>query len=172
MAAPRRINAVFLSARPVREEPLCGVDLLFRPTSRGVEESEVRDWVDLGPEHTLDAARGLAMLIRLLRAARLAFPKPAEAWLGEPERVAARLNDAATKPVVLEVEARFRLHFTAWTEDETIDVTDVREVESDDTAFLVRRIGGGLPVRVPRDSVLRHRTERRRWLQVVGIERP
>jgi hypothetical protein len=172
MAARRRINAVFLSARPVREDPLCGVDLLFRPTSRGVEESEVRDWADLGPEHTLEAARGLATLIRLLRAVRLAFPRPAEAWLGQPEDVAARLTTVAPTPVVLEVEPRFRLHFTAWTEDETIEVPDVREVESDDSAFLVRRIGGALPVRVPRDAVLRHHTERRRWLQVVGIERP
>jgi hypothetical protein len=172
MAAPRRIQAVFLSARAVREEPLCGVDLLFRPTSRGVEESEVHDWADLGPEHTLEAARGLGMLIRLLRAVRLASPRPAEVWLGQPEDVAARLATATSTPVVLEVEPRFRLHFTAWTEDETIEVPDVREVESDDTGFLVRRIGGGLPVRVPRDAVLRHRTERRRWLQVVGIERP
>lgn len=66
---------------------------------------------------------------------------------------------------------RTRLRFVAWTEAGVEVVEDVEEVHEARDAWYVKRRGGRFPVRVPRDGVVRRRTETCRWLEVLEVER-
>ena len=50
-------------------------------------------------------------------------------------------------------------------------VADVSDVEADETAFLVRRLGPHAPVRVARAQVVRRQTTLERWLEVRSVAR-
>jgi hypothetical protein len=63
------------------------------------------------------------------------------------------------------------LRFVAWTELGVETVEDISEVIEGDDAFLVLRPRGHFPVRVPREAVIRQRTECHRWFEVLSIER-
>jgi hypothetical protein len=172
MAAPRRITANLAEARPVREAETCGVALRFMPTSRNAKDVDwVDEFADLGPEMTLESSHGLGTLLRVMRVARIAAPRPAESFLGHPEQATQRLVAALGHPFALTIVPRSRIRFRAWTEEETVEIDHVVEVLSDETAFLVRRIGHRMPVRVPREGVVRHENLREAWFQIVDIER-
>ena len=172
MAATRRITANFTRAEAVHEKAACGVALYFTPTSRGARDvGGVEDYADLGPELTLASSHGLGTLLRLMRATRVAAPKPAQSMLGEPTATAAKLAPGVGHAVALEIVPRNRILFRAWTEEDAIEIDNVVEVLSDETAYLIARVGHRMPVRILRSSVVRHETVREPWFQIVGIER-
>jgi len=154
-----------------RGETGCGVWLDFRPERTRIDVEEITDFADLGPEHCVPSVRGLGKVVRILRAARLAPPEDPLSMLGEVSQVAALLERAIGTVLRLEVRARTRMRFTAWTEEgvETIDgVADVLETPD---ALLVFMQRGRLPLRIPRERIVRHQLESERWYEVVRIER-
>jgi hypothetical protein len=50
-------------------------------------------------------------------------------------------------------------------------VSDVAEVLEDESAYLILRLGGRFPVRLPRERVVRRRSESETWYEVTSIER-
>ncbi len=50
-------------------------------------------------------------------------------------------------------------------------MSDVAEVLEDESAYLILRLGGRFPVRLPREQVVRQRTESETWYEVMSIER-
>jgi hypothetical protein len=168
MRPPRRILAVLERALAVREGERCGVALGYRASVPRGPALPIVDYLDLREGDHVTAALGLARLLRLLREARLA---PAGDWLGRPETAAARLARAIGREFRLEVAPRSRVHFEAWTEDGALAVSDVTEVEADESAFLVRRLGPHAPVRVERARVVRRQTTLERWLEVRAVSR-
>jgi hypothetical protein len=168
MRAPRRILAVLERALAVREVERCGVALSYRASVRREPALPIVDFLDLREGDHVTAALGLARLLRLLREARLAT---AGDWIGRPEAAAQRLGRAIGREFRLEVAARSRVHFEAWTEDGSLAVTDVSDVEADESAFFVRRLGSHAPVRVARALVVRRQTTLERWLEVRSVAR-
>ena len=71
----------------------------------------------------------------------------------------------------LEVRPRSRVRFTVWTESKVESVSDVAEVLEDESAYLILRLGGRFPVRLPREKVVRQRIESETWYEVTSIER-
>jgi hypothetical protein len=168
MRPPRRILAVIERARAVRDAEHCGVAFSYRPVARRTLELPILDFADLRPGDHVESALGLARLLRLLRAARISG---AGSWLGEPEAAVRAISPAIGREFRLEVVQRSRVHFEAWTEDGKVAVADVADISSDETAFLVRRVGPHAPVRVARSEVVRRNTTLERWLQVRSVVR-
>lgn len=168
MRPPRRILAVLERALAVREGGRCGLAVGYRASLRREPELPIVDYLDLREGDHVTAALGLARLLRLLREARLAT---AGDWLGRPEAAAQRLARAIGREFRLEVAPRSRVHFEAWTEDGALAVSDVAEVEADESAFFVRRLGPHAPVRVERARVVRRHTTLERWLEVRSVAR-
>lgn len=164
MSDRRRIEAALEDAEAVEGPDACAVRLVFR-SARG---ERIEGLADLGPEPGVASVRGEATVRRVLRAARRRAPATLR---GRAEEAARRLREARGARLRLEVRARVRLRFTAWTEDGPLVVDDVDEVIEDASGFVVRRLAGRLPVRVPRAQVLRQRTSRETWLEITGIER-
>jgi hypothetical protein len=168
MRASRRIRAVLERALAVRDGERCGIALAYRGRVRRGPELPIVDFLDLRAGGELAAALGLARLLRLLREARLAS---AGDFLGRPEAAAGRLAPAIGREFRLEVAPRSRVRFEAWTEAGPLVVGDVSEVEADESAYLVRRLGAHAPVRVERAAVLRRSTTLERWLEVRSVTR-
>jgi hypothetical protein len=145
--------------------------LHFRATGPRAPEAPLEDFADLGPGWTLASAAGLGRVLRVLRAARRASPAVPEGLLGRPERAARLLRPAVGAALRLHVQPRSTLRFTVWTEAGIDTVDGVLDVLEDETAFLVRRSGPHLPLRVPRERVVRSATRREHWLEITGIER-
>jgi hypothetical protein len=165
MRPPRRVLAVLDRADAVRDGERCGVALGFRARR---PEPPIVDWLDLRTGGQVEAALGLAKLLRLLRASRLST---AGAWLGEPEAAARRLAHALGREFRLEVVPRSRVRFEVLTEHGALTVADVAEVVADETSFTVRRLGPHAPVRVARAGVVRRRTTLEHWLEVRSVSR-
>lgn len=189
MPSVRRVQATFAAAEAVSVDPepradesgargpeaaavpRCGVWLRFRPHTRRLDVDRIDDYADLGPELTLAAIEGLGKVRRLLRAARIALPSDSFELTGEADLVAGLLERAVGTRVVLELRPRSRIRFVAWTEAGVETVDHVTEVLEDEDAYLVLRNKGRFPVRLPRDRVVRQRTELERWYEVLHIER-
>lgn len=166
----RRVSAVLDRVAPVDDDAELGVELGFLPL-RGRVVERIDDFADLDPALTVAAVDGLGKVLRILRAARIAYPEDPLALVGDATRAAGLLERALGTTLSLEVRPRSRLRFTAWTETGVETVEHVSDVLVSDEAYLVLRRGGRFPVRVPRDSVVRRVTETERWLEVVGVER-
>jgi len=119
---------------------------------------------------SLESARGLAQLTRLLRAARLAARGPVARWLGDPASAHAAALAAIGRKLVLTVAPRSCLRFTAWTDEGVHALDFVSEVLADAGGFSVRRVGLLPAAYFARDAVLRHETASRSWLEVINIE--
>ena len=87
-----------------------------------------------------------------------------ETWVGE------LLERAIGTEVRLEVAARNSLLFEVWTEQGVRRIENIRLVDEDANAIWVHRIGGGSPVRIPRDTVIRSRTSSSPWWQVREVQ--
>jgi hypothetical protein len=168
MRSPRRILAVLESALAIRERERCGVSLGFRATAQREPELPIVDFLDLREGEEVAAVLGRAKLLRLLREARLAT---AGLPSGDPEAAAALLARAIGRAFQLEVVPRSRVHFEAWTEHGPLAIADVSEIEADESAYLVRRLGPCAPVRVERALVVRRHTRLERWLEVRTLTR-
>ena len=94
--------------------------------------------------------------------------------MSKRRRIEARLEDAVAVStrkghgVRLEVRERF----SAWADAELRVIDDVQDVREDAQGFVIRRLDGRPPVRLPRQRVSRGRTTRYTWLEITGIERP
>ena len=96
MRSPRRILAVLERALAVRDAERCGVALAYRATVRREPALPILDYLDLRAGEHVEAALGLAKLLRLLREARLAS---AGSWLGSrrpPSRGSSVRSDASS----------------------------------------------------------------------------
>ena len=148
-----------------------GVILAFRPERTRTLDGPIEDYADLGPALTVPAVAGLGKVLRLLRAARIAAPAEPLHLVGRHEAASDLLERAVGVAVRLELEARVRQRFVAWTEAGVTTVDDVAEVREYDDAFFVVRRHGRFPVRFERATLLRQRTETERWHEVMEIER-
>jgi hypothetical protein len=183
MPAHRRIQATFTGAVAIPadgdagpehgrvSDEVGGVRLGFRPVARRLDIERIEDFADLRPQETVTAVEGLGKVLRLLRAARIALPDDPLDLVGQEEFVAGLLERAVGTRVVLELRARSRIRFVAWTDGGIETVDHVTEVLESDDAYLVLRKKGRFPVRLPRDRVVRQRTETERWYEVMHIER-
>jgi hypothetical protein len=171
MVTRRRTYARFTTATPVSRDGGVGVILGFRPERTRTVDGPIEDYADLGPALTVPAVAGLGKVLRLLRAARIAAPAEPLHLVGRHEAASDLLARAVGVAVRLEVEARVRQRFVAWTEAGVTTVDDVAEVREYDDAFFVVRRRGRYPVRIERATLLRHRTETERWHEVMEIER-
>jgi hypothetical protein len=165
------VAAAFTEVAPVLGDDACAVRLCFRPTRTRPFVERIDDIADLGPPLTVETVRGIGKVIRLLRASRLAGPEDPRELIGRAKEVAALLERALGVSVVLRVQPRSRIRFLAWTEHGVERIEDVAEVREDADAYLVLRQSGRLPVRLPRASVVRTRTDCETWYEVLSIER-
>ena len=167
----RRVRAVFRSVSPTLVKGIPALRLGFEPTpGRGLPD-RIEDLAALGPELDLDSVRGIGKVLRLLRAARLSAPDDPRRLLGRVHATCGRLERALGTPVMLHLRSRVRVRFRAWTEAGVEEVEDVAEVVEETDAYWVRRQGGLLPVRLPRNQVVRTLTERETCFEVLHIER-
>ncbi|MDJ0785601.1 MAG: hypothetical protein QNK05_02265 [Myxococcota bacterium] len=170
---PTRLFEAVLSTASAHGPPEAPwLALTFRLLGSRAPVDEVHDRLDLGPELTLESASSMARLLRLLRVARVATPRDARALLGQPEEALRRTLRAVGVPLLLEVRPRSTLRLRIWTEEGVEEIDSVAEVVESKDAFVVRRLTGELPIRIPRERVVRHESRRERWYEVTGIERP
>jgi len=174
MASSRRVRALFGGAEvapPDAARHSCAL-LCFRPERRArIGLARIEDLVALGPQLDLETVAGLGRALRVLRAARVAAPGELEDWVGRDAELLERLQRAAGAPLVLELRPRSRLRFTAWTDAGVETLEDVADVHESPDAWWVTRRHGRFPVRVPRDAVVRQRTDCERWYEVLDIQR-
>jgi hypothetical protein len=167
----RRVRAVLRSVSPTLVQGLPALRLGFELVpGRGLPD-RIEDLAALGPELDLASVRGVGKVLRLLRAARLAVPDDPRRLLGRVHATCVRLERALGTPVMLHLRSRVRVRFRAWTETGVEEVENVAEVVEETDAYWVRRHGGLLPVRLPRNQIVRTLTERETWFEVLHIER-
>ena len=177
MASPRRLlvrleeATATPPASPGHPESVSGVALVFRPEVGNRAIGRIDDFACLDDTLSVESALGIGKVLRLLRAARIAAPPQVNSLKGDPNRAAALLERALGTRVRLEVRPRSRVRFTVWTESDVESVSDVAEVLEDESAYLILRLGGRFPVRLPREKVVRQRTESETWYEVMSIER-
>jgi hypothetical protein len=169
LAATLRIPAVLAAVTP-ESGARCGLHVQFAPQLLRHGLAPLGDFLDLGAPLTLESARGLAQLTRLLRAARLAARGPVERWLGDPGAAHAALAAALGRRIVLTAAPRSCVRFTAWTEDGVHELDFVADVHSDAAGFAIRRIGALPTAYFARAELLRHETSTHLWLDVVNVE--
>jgi hypothetical protein len=156
---------------PRNPESVSGVALVFRSEGGQRAIGRIDDFACLDEALSVESALGIGKVLRLLRAARIAPPSQVDDLKGDPIRAATLLERALGTRVRLEVRPRSRVRFTVWTESEVESVSDVAEVLEDESAYLILRLGGRFPVRLPREKVVRQRTESETWYEVMSIER-
>ncbi len=171
MPLGRRIRAIVSGGTPRRVDGAAGILLAFRPTAARLGVDRIDDYADLGPALTVPAVLGLGKVLRLLRAGRIARPAEPLQLVGRERDAAELLERVAGTVVRLELRARSRMRFVAWTEHGVETLNDVVDVLERDDAFYIRRRYGRAPVRLRRDTVIRQRTEMERWYEVLDIER-
>ena len=152
-------------------ESVSGVALVFRSEGGRGAVGRIDDFACLDETLSVETALGIGKVLRLLRAARIAAPSQLDSLKGDPTRAATLLERALGTCVRLEVRPRSRVRFTVWTESGVESVSDVAEVLEDESAYLILRLGGRFPVRLPREQVVRQRTESETWYEVMSIER-
>ncbi len=169
MPATLRIPAT-LTAVTAESDARCGLAVRFAPQLLRHGPDPLRDFIDLSAPLSLESARGLAQLTRLLRATRLAARGPVERWLGDPAAARAALESAIGRRVLLTAAQRTCVRFSAWTEEGVHELDFVADVLADAAGFTIRSIGVLPAAFFPRESVLRHETSTRSWREVVNIE--
>jgi hypothetical protein len=169
LPATLRIPAT-LAAVTAESEARCGLAVKFAPQLLRHGPDPLHDFLDLAAPLSLESARGLAQLTRLLRAARLTARGPVQRWLGDPAGAHAALAGALGRRLVLTAAPRSCVRFTAWTEEGVHELDFVADVLADASGFAVRRVGALPAAWFARDAVLRHETSTLSWLEVVNVE--
>ncbi len=169
MTATLRIPAT-LTAVQLEPGERCGLAVTFAPQLLRHGPEPLRDSLDLSAPLSLESARGLAQLTRLLRAARLSAGGPVERWLGDASGARAAILPAIGKRIVLTAAPRACVRFTAWTEEGVHELDFVADVLADAAGFSIRRVGALPAAFFARDAVLRHETATQTWLEVVNVE--
>jgi hypothetical protein len=170
LTATLRIPAILSALDVAQDEGRCGLALRFAPQLLRHGPAPLHDFLDLRAPLSLESARGVAQLTRLLRAVRLAASGPATRWLGDPAAARRDLARALGRRVVLTAAPRSCVRFTAWTDDGVHALDFVSDVIADAGGFSVRRLRPLPPSYFPRESVLRHETRALQWLEVVNVE--
>ena len=171
MAEKRSVEATFTDVESVETPDGAGLALGFRPDNPRFEVDRIEDYASLGPELCVPSVEGLGKVKRILRAARLATPGDPHALLGQPELAVSLLLRAVGTTLRLQLRPRTSISFTAWSDHGVQTIDRVAEVIESPEAYYVKRQGGRFPVRVPRDELIRHQTETRRWFEITDIER-
>lgn len=171
MAKDRQIRAIFTDANPFESAEGTGVLLGFRPESTRFETDRIESRAHLGPTKSVESVAGLGQVVRILRAARLSIPSDPMEWIGRDTFLRGRLAHAIGTAVQLGLRPRTSVRFTAWLEEGVQIIDDVADVIETPESYRVRRQSGRFPVCVPRESLLRHKTETHRWFEVLSIER-
>ena len=169
--ATRRVRARLTDALPVEDGAVRGVRLRFAPERSRIVTDAIEHFADLGPEWCMPAVGGLGAVLRVLRAARIAAPAEPKELLGDPERCCELLLRAKPVGLVLDLEPRSRIRFTAWTDEGVETIDDVHAVVETDDAWYVARSGDAPSLRIARENVVRQQTECERYWRVVDIER-
>jgi hypothetical protein len=169
VTATLRIPATLSALELAHDDARCGLGLRFAPQLLRHRAHALHDFLDLSAPLTLESARGIAQLTRLLRATRLAARGPVERWLGDPAGAYAALASAIGRRVVLTAAPRSCLRFTAWTEDHVHALDFTSDVTADAAGFSVRRLRPLPASYFARDAVLRHETTMIQWLEVVDV---
>ena len=172
MAVHRRTIARFIEALPTTRGARAGAMLCFHPLTGRLGTGRIEDWVELGPDLSVEAALGIGKVLRILRVARISVSASVETLAGDLPRVFELLARAVGTELRLIVRPRSKLHFLAWTEEGLTKVEDIAEVSVEGDAYMVKPRGARLPQRFPRDSLIRQQTDCERWLEVVEILRP
>jgi hypothetical protein len=94
LTATLRIPATLTAVQLGQDAPGCGLALTFAPLLLRHGPEPLRDTLDLTAPLSLESARGLAQLTRLLRAARLSSRGPVDRWLGDAVGARAALAPA------------------------------------------------------------------------------
>ena len=170
--AQSRIIARFADARAEPRDERSGIALGFEPLTGRLGVARIEDWIEVGPELSVDAALGIGKLLRILRVARVSAPFTPEELVGDLPRLLPLLERAVGTELRLVLRKRSKLHFLAWTEEGLLRFEDVSEIETHDDAYVVRPRGARFPRRLPRESVIRQQSETERWLEIVEIRRP
>ena len=170
MPATLRIPATLTALDVASDDGRCGLDVRYAPQLLRHGPDPLHDFLDLSAPLSLESARGLAQLTRLLRATRLAARGPVDRWLGDPAGAHSALAGARGRRLVLTAAPRSCLRFTAWTDDGVHALDYVSEILADAGGFSVQRLRPLAPAFFPRERVLRHETSRLRWLEVVNVE--
>ena len=171
MPAKRAVDATFTDVESVETQEGVGLQLGFRPDSARFEVDRIEDYASLGPDLCVPAVEGLGKVKRILRAARLVAPGDAHALLGKPDLAVSLLERAVGTTLRLTLRPRSSISFKAWFEHGVQTIDRVAEVIEAPEAYFVSRQGGRFPVRIPRDELIRHQTESRRWFEITDIER-
>jgi len=176
MRSRRRVNAVLSEVTAVTSvgelgAPSAALVLAFLPRRSRLVVERIEDRVALAPADSVAAALGLARVLRLLRAARIAAPPEPACLLGDAARAAALLRRALGVELALELQPRSTVRFTVWTDRGVESVADVADVIEDEHAWLIHRRGGRPSVLFPRDRVVRRQTDCETWFEVTAVER-
>lgn len=171
MPSVRSIRAVFTGAVPMQTPDASGIVLGFCPQGSYPDSDRIDCPALLGPDQSVAAIAGLGKVVRILRAARIAVPSDPMGWLGQETLVLEQLERAVGTAVALRLRPRTRVRFSAWTEEGMEILDDIADVVEASDAYYVRLQNGRFPVRLPREKVIRHRTESLRWYEVLSIER-
>lgn len=167
-----RTIARFVGAVPSSHGERTGAVLRFDPLTGRLGTDRIEEWVELGPDRSVEATVGIGKVLRILRVARVAIAGSVEDLVEDPEHLFELLERAQGTELRLILRRRSRLHFLVWTEEGLERVEDVSEVEETDDAYVARPRGARFPRRFPRESVIRQKTETERWLEIVEILRP
>ncbi len=170
--AESRTIARFLEARREVRDERVGVLLCFEPLTGRLGTGRIEDWAELGPDLSVEAVEGIGKVLRLLRVARIKVAARAEELIGRSDEIEALLGRAVGTELRLVLRKRSVLHFLAWTENGLVKIENISEVEELEDAFVVRPRGARFPKRIPREGVIRQKTECERWLEIVEIRRP
>jgi hypothetical protein len=170
MSATHRVRARLASVSPWRGGGQVGVRLGYQPERSRSIVDPIDDFADLGPEYCIAAVAGVGKVLRILKAARIACPHGIEDLLGQERRVARLLERAIDTPLLLGLRARNRVRFSAWTDEGIRSLENVSEVHETLDAYVIHLEKGRFPVRIPREAVVRQKTESEQWYEVVQIE--
>lgn len=170
MPVTLRIPATLAGLELALDDARCGLALRFTPHLLRHGPDPLHDFLDLSAPLSLESARGVAQLTRLLRAARLTARGPVERWVGDPAGAHAALAGALGRRIVLTAAPRTCVRFTAWTEEGVHALDFVSDVVADAAGFSVRRLRPLPACYFPRDAVLRHETTTVDWLEVVDVD--
>jgi hypothetical protein len=172
MAETRRVHATFTCVKPVEQEDLVGLMLTFEPMRSRIVTESIENFVDLGTGQDASSVSGVGKVLRLLRCGRISASREPEDYIGKPVETCALLERALGTDVVLDLQARSRVHFSVWTEHGVETIRDVKEVVELEDGFLAVPFLAPFASFYSRKDIVRQNTEVERWYDVVDIQRP
>ena len=171
MSENRHVHAVFTGVKPVEQEDLVGVMLIFEPLRSRIVTETIENFAELGTDQDVSAVSGVGKVMRILRCARISAPRTPDAYMDKPVETCALLERALSVELLLELKARSRVHFSVWTENGVETVRDIKEVFELEDGFLAVPFVSTFATFFSRKDIVRQNTEVERWYDIVDIQR-